>query len=71
MTTALQAGPSEIARSLRCCSIPEMSQIRVRESDTTVLLEGCLPSFYFKSLAQEMARPHLDGRRLVNRIQVA
>ena len=60
----------EIAEEYQRSSIAELSMLRVEQSGESITLSGVLPTFYLKSVAQEIAMPHLVGRRLLNRIDV-
>jgi hypothetical protein len=50
--------------------VPALRSVAVRVEDDLVILQGRLPSYYLKQLAQEMILPHLDGRNLENQIIV-
>ncbi len=66
-TTLKQLAPLQVLRdspimALRCLSL--------EESDTAVIINGDLPTYYLKQLAQETLRPVLAGRLLVNQVRV-
>jgi hypothetical protein len=42
----------------------------VQETESAVVLQGNVPSYYLKQLAQEAVMPALAGRALLNRVQV-
>jgi hypothetical protein len=42
----------------------------VEESDGTVTIAGQVPTYYFKQMAQETIMPLLDGRELINCVNV-
>ena len=50
---------------------PELHTITASESDSEIILEGCVSSFYLKQQAQEAIRAVIGCRRLVNRITVS
>jgi len=58
------------ALTLRHSPIPALRRLRVEEYDGQVVLTGSVASYYLKQLAQETVMPHLDGRRLDNRVTV-
>jgi hypothetical protein len=58
------------ALALARSPIPALRRLVVVVSDETVVLQGQLPSYYFKQLAQETVMPTLAGRRLLNRVEV-
>jgi hypothetical protein len=66
-TTLKQLAPLQVLHdspimALRCLSL--------EESDTAVVINGDLPTYYLKQLAQETLRPVLAGRQLVNQVRV-
>lgn len=58
------------AVALRQSPIPALRKLSVEESDTVVLLQGSVSSYYLKQLAQETLMPILDGRQLLNQVAV-
>jgi len=50
--------------------LPALRRVCVEETDNSVVLTGTVPSFYFKQLAQEAVLPLLNGRQLLNRLDV-
>lgn len=58
------------AIALQQSSIPALRKLVVEETDQNLVLTGTVPSFYLKQLAQETVMPHLDGRQLINHVQV-
>jgi hypothetical protein len=62
--------PHCAAEALRYCGVPALRTITVVEQDESLLLQGRLPSYYLKQLAQETVLPFLGGRVLENKIVV-
>jgi hypothetical protein len=50
--------------------IHALRQLRVESQDHTLLLHGRVSSFYYKQLAQEVARSFADGFRVINSVGV-
>jgi hypothetical protein len=44
--------------------------LRVKESETEIVITGTLPTYFLKQLAQETVRPVLGERRLLNLVVV-
>ncbi len=61
---------SQLALALRRSPIPALRKLTLAESETTVTIQGQVASYYLKQLAQETILPLLDGRQLLNRVQV-
>ncbi len=61
---------SQLALALRRSPIPALRKLTLSESETTVTIQGEVSSYYLKQLAQETILPLLDGRKLLNRVQV-
>lgn len=61
---------SRLAQALRRSPIPALRKLSLAESDETVTIQGQVTSYYLKQLAQETVLPLLDGRQLLNRVQV-
>ena len=61
---------SRAALVLRESPIPALRKLSIEESDVIVLINGKVPSYYLKQMAQEAIMPLLDGRALVNRVLV-
>jgi hypothetical protein len=61
---------SRLTLALCRSPIPALRKLTVEESDSTVILQGRVSSYYLKQLAQETLLPLLQGRRLLNRVQV-
>lgn len=61
---------SRLALALRRSPIPALRKLTLTESDTTITIQGQVSSYYLKQLAQETILPLLDGRQLLNRVQV-
>jgi len=65
--------PLEVSRAalaLRRSPIPALRRLTLEETETAVVIQGNVPSYYLKQLAQEAVKPALDGRALYNRVQV-
>jgi hypothetical protein len=69
MAMLLESAP-RAAQRLEDSSQHELRRLRVVETDSSVILEGRVTSYYLKQLAQELVRPAADGRRVVNRVFV-
>jgi hypothetical protein len=67
-TSMLEQSP--LALALRRSPIPALRKLSLQESDKTVTIQGKVSSYYLKQLAQETLLPLLDGRQLLNRVQV-
>lgn len=52
------------------CQNGELKNLSVKKEGDTVLLTGTVSRYYIKQLAQEILRPHLNGTRLINLIEV-
>jgi hypothetical protein len=61
---------SGLALALRRSPIPALRKLTLEESETGVIIEGEVSSYYLKQLAQEAVLPLLDGRKLFNRVHV-
>lgn len=61
---------SQLVLALRSSPIPALRKLSLAESETTVTIQGQVASYYLKQLAQETILPLLDGRQLLNRVQV-
>jgi hypothetical protein len=48
----------------------ELRELQVEHRDDTLLISGCVSSFYHKQLAQEVVRSVCTGVKLVNSIRV-
>lgn len=62
--------PPTVVQLLKHCDVPALRSVAVSVEEETVILQGRLPSYYLKQLAQERVLPYLDGRALENRIVV-
>ena len=58
--TALAASPQ-----------PEVRRLSVAVGATELVISGRVSCFYLKQLAQETIKPAADGKRVVNRVEVA
>ena len=70
MSMTIAVGTRAIAL-LRQSPIPALRKLCVEESEDAVVILGCVSSYYLKQLAQETVMPVIDGRQLVNRVNVA
>ncbi len=61
---------SKLVLALRNSPIPALRKLSLEEGETAVTLHGKVSSFYLKQLAQETVLPFVDGRELINRVQV-
>jgi hypothetical protein len=50
--------------------IPALRRLSVNENKSTIVLQGTVGSYYHKQLAQELVKPLLCGRQLVNSVSV-
>jgi hypothetical protein len=66
----LNPAPTPAVLALRLSPIPALRQLTLEETDTAVVIQGSLPSYYLKQLAQEAVMPALGGRSLLNRVEV-
>jgi hypothetical protein len=57
-------------RALRQSPIPALRRLALEESETIVIIQGRVSSYYLKQLAQETILPVLSGRQLLNRVLV-
>jgi hypothetical protein len=48
----------------------ELRELQVEQRDDTLLISGCVSSFYHKQLAQEVVRSVCTGIKVVNAIRV-
>lgn len=64
--TAMTSAASVLNQS----SIPALRRLKVRETDTTIHVTGQVSSYYLKQLAQEFLIPLLEGRELLNEVEV-
>jgi hypothetical protein len=62
--------PSQLVLALRRSPIPALRKLSLAENETSVTIQGQVTSYYLKQLAQEAILPLLDGRQLLNRVQV-
>lgn len=61
---------SPLALALRRSPIPALRKLTLEENESSVIIQGQVSSYYLKQLAQETILPLLDGRPLLNRVQV-
>lgn len=69
MIAQLLAAP-QISGLLSTSTNPELRRLSVRETDEEIRITGHVSSFYLKQMAQESIRCAVDGRRLVNKVEV-
>jgi hypothetical protein len=69
MSAQLLAAP-EISGLLSSSTNPELRRLSVRETDEEIRITGHVSSFYLKQMAQESIRCAVEGRRLVNKVEV-
>ena len=62
--------PHSAAEALRYSGVPALRTVAVEEKSELVILQGRLPSYYLKQLAQETVLPFLAGRIIENKIVV-
>ena len=60
----------DISGLLSSSTNPELRRLSVRETDDEIRITGSVSSFYLKQMAQESIRCAVDGRRLVNKVEV-
>jgi hypothetical protein len=61
---------SSVAQVLKRNAWPPLRRLGVEENDSTVKLTGTVGSYYLKQLAQEAVMPVLNGRKLLNQVEV-
>jgi hypothetical protein len=61
---------SRVALALRHSPIPALRKLSVEETETEVVIDGKVPSYYLKQLAQETLLPLLGNREMRNRVAV-
>jgi hypothetical protein len=69
-STPLPAIHRQAEERLRQSSYLALQDVRCIACDDVVYLDGCLPSYYLKQVAQEIASGVAGVRRLINRIEV-
>ena len=57
-------------QALRQSPIPALRKLCVEETDSEVVISGCVSSYYLKQLAQETVMPLIGQRGLHNRVKV-
>jgi len=62
--------PSSATEALQRSRLTALRRLSVQESNEQVLLRGQVSTYYMKQLAQELMRPVLAGRTLVNQVTV-
>ena len=66
--TTLELSPAVLA--LKCSPLPALRKLAVQETETMIVINGSVSSYYLKQLAQETVMPILAGRRLQNNVTV-
>ncbi len=61
---------SSATQALRESPIAALRRLSINETERNVVIQGTVPSYYLKQLAQETLMPLLDGRLLLNHISV-
>jgi hypothetical protein len=61
---------SRAVLALRQSPFPALRKLSLEETDGVVVINGNVPSYYLKQLAQETVRPVLGPRRLSNQVAV-
>jgi hypothetical protein len=61
---------SQVCEALAQNPIPALRRLSAQETEIAVVLDGDVPSYYLKQVAQEAVMPLLDGRQLLNRLRV-
>ena len=61
---------SHLTLALRHSPLPALRKLSLEETETTVVIQGQVSSYYLKQLAQETILPLLSGRELTNRVEV-
>jgi hypothetical protein len=69
MTTSVLE-QSRLALALRRSPFPALRKLTLEETEHSIVIQGQVSSYYLKQLAQETLLPLLDGRQLLNRVQV-
>ena len=57
-------------RALQSSPIHALRDVQVEQVNGTLILSGCVDTFYHKQLAQELVRNVADGCELINAIDV-
>jgi len=61
---------SRVVQALRQSAHPALRRLLVEETETTVVINGRVSSYYLKQLAQEAIMPMRGCRDVVNRVLV-
>lgn len=61
---------SSATDALRESPIVALRRLIITETERSVVIQGTVPTYYLKQLAQESIMPLLEGRALVNRVSV-
>ena len=67
----LNDSPLDQARSLlRENPMCDLHELEIRQFGDEIVIDGIVPSYYLKQMAQETVRPVLFGRRIRNKVVV-
>jgi hypothetical protein len=66
--TSLELSAASLA--LKRSPLPALRKLAVQETETMIVINGSVGSYYLKQLAQEAVMPILGGRRLHNNVTV-
>jgi hypothetical protein len=61
---------SRLTLALHRSPFPALRKLTLEENENSIIIQGQVSSYYLKQLAQETLLPLLDGRQLLNRVQV-
>jgi hypothetical protein len=70
MSATTTQEPSAAFLALRRSPLPALRRLALLETETTVVINGSVSSYYLKQLAQETVLPALQGRQLQNKVVV-
>jgi hypothetical protein len=70
MPTATLSPPTRATVALLQSPLPDLRKLSIEETEMVVLIQGKVPSYYLKQMAQETVMPELAGRSLVNHVTV-
>ncbi len=58
------------SKALERSPIPALRNLSLEETGERVVIQGVVPTYYLKQMAQETVMPLLAGRELHNRVNV-
>jgi hypothetical protein len=61
---------SQLTLALHRSPFPALRKLTLEEIKNSIVIQGQVSSYYLKQLAQETLLPLLDGRQLLNHVQV-